>query len=109
MFVKTGSHKELAPYSPDWYYERAASVARHIYLRSGVGVGGLKKAYGGAKNRGMKPSRYTKASGSVARRVLQSLEKIKVVEKAEKGRAITQDGQKDLDRIAQQVKEEMSK
>ena len=25
----------------------SASVARHIYLRQGVGVGGLKKIYGG--------------------------------------------------------------
>ena len=97
--VKTGKHKQLAPYSPDWFYERAASVARHLYLRSGVGVGGLKKCYGGSKNRGMKPNHHTDASGSVARKVLQALEKIKVVEKNETGgRKITQDGQKDLDR-----------
>jgi small subunit ribosomal protein S19e len=45
--VKTGRHKELAPYDPDWYYTRAASVARHIYLRGGTGVGALTKVYGG--------------------------------------------------------------
>lgn len=32
--VKTGTHKELAPYDADWYYIRAAAVARHIYLRA---------------------------------------------------------------------------
>lgn len=65
-FVKTGRHKELAPYDKDWYYIRtgtgssslslsipngscciSASVVRHIYLRQGVGVGALKKVYGG--------------------------------------------------------------
>src|SRR5579864_2691610 len=39
--VKTGCAKELAPYNPDWFYVRAASIARHIYLTPGVGVGAL--------------------------------------------------------------------
>lgn len=70
--VKTGVHKELAPYDPDWYYVRAgnifflflillflffylficfyflAAVARKIYLRQGTGVGALKKRFGGS-------------------------------------------------------------
>lgn len=46
-YVKTGPHKELSPYDKDWYYIRAASVARHIYLRKGVGIGALSKVYGG--------------------------------------------------------------
>lgn len=46
-YVKTSKHKELAPYDRDWYYIRAASVVRHIYLRKGVGVGALQKVYGG--------------------------------------------------------------
>ncbi|KAI8614730.1 40S ribosomal protein S19-A [Chytriomyces sp. MP71] len=102
--VKTSTHKELAPYDPDWFYIRAASVARHIYLRPQVGVGALKKNYGGAKNRGNRPHHHANASGSVLRKVLQALEKIKVLEKDEtKGRTISQDGQKDLDRIAAQI------
>ncbi|KAL2912368.1 Protein component of the small (40S) ribosomal subunit [Polyrhizophydium stewartii] len=102
--VKTGAHKELAPYDPDWYYVRAASVARHIYLRGGVGVGGLKKNYGGAKNRGNRPHHSGVGSGSVARSVFQSLEKIKVLElDPNGGRRISVDGRKDLDRIAQQI------
>ncbi|KAJ4960803.1 hypothetical protein NE237_020713 [Protea cynaroides] len=35
--VKTATFKELAPYDPDWYYVRAASMARKIYLRQGIG------------------------------------------------------------------------
>jgi small subunit ribosomal protein S19e len=67
--VKTGPHKELAPYDPDWWYVRAASVARHIYLRKGTGVGGLKKKYGGSVNRGNRPHQHKDASGSIARKV----------------------------------------
>ncbi|KAI8823691.1 ribosomal protein S19e [Fimicolochytrium jonesii] len=102
--VKTATYKELAPYDQDWFYIRAASVARHIYLRSGVGVGALKKNYGGRQNRGNRPHHHAIASGSVARKVMQALEKIKVLEQDPTGgRRISQDGQKDLDRIAAQI------
>jgi hypothetical protein len=30
--VKTASYKELAPYDPDWFFVRAASMARKVYL-----------------------------------------------------------------------------
>lgn len=107
--VKTGAHKELAPYDPDWYYVRAAAIARHVYLRKGTGVGGLKKKYGGSINRGTRPSKHVNASGSVARKVMQSLEKISVLElDPNGGRVISPDGQKDLDRIAQQIVEARS-
>ncbi len=102
--VKTGVNRELAPYDPDWFYVRAAAIARHVYLRKGTGVGGLRKKYGGSINRGSRPSKHVDASGSVARKVLQSLEKISVVELDPLGgRVISADGQKDLDRIAAQI------
>merc|ERR1719191_819150 len=44
--VKTGVHKELAPYDPDWLYIRAASMVRKIYIRKGAGVGAFRKVYG---------------------------------------------------------------
>ncbi|KAI1122527.1 ribosomal protein S19e [Nemania abortiva] len=101
--VKTGVSRELPPQSEDWFYVRAAAVARHVYMRKTVGVGRLRKTHGTAKNRGVRPSHHVDASGSVDRKVLQALEKIGVVEQdAEKGgRRITQSGQRDLDRIAQ--------
>ncbi|CAB76049.1 40S ribosomal protein S19-A [Schizosaccharomyces pombe] len=107
--VKTGTHKELAPYDPDWYYVRAAAIARHIYLRKQVGVGRLCKVYGGSVNRGMRPSHHRDGSGSVQRKVVQSLEKIGVLEKSDNGgRRISQQGQRDLDRIAYSLLEEES-
>ncbi|ESZ95314.1 40S ribosomal protein S19 [Sclerotinia borealis F-4128] len=101
--VKTSASNELPPQSIDWYYVRAAANARHIYLRKTVGVGRLTKVHGSTKNRGSRPSHHVNASGSVDRHVLQSLEKIGVLERDEDkgGRRITQSGQRDLDRIAQ--------
>jgi small subunit ribosomal protein S19e len=98
--VKTGSAKELPPNDIDWYYIRAASVARHVYMRKTVGVGRLRKLHGSAKNRGSRPSKHVDASGGVDRKVMQSLEKIGVLEQDEEkgGRRITQAGQRDLDR-----------
>ncbi|KAI7304788.1 hypothetical protein KC315_g14990, partial [Hortaea werneckii] len=34
--VKTGRSKELPPQSIDWFYVRAAAIARHIYMRKTV-------------------------------------------------------------------------
>ena len=106
--VKTSCGNELPPQEAEtWFYKRAASAARHIYLRKHVGVGKLNKLYGGAINRGSKPSKHQDASGSINRKVLQSLEKIGVVEISPKGgRQISENGQRDLDRIAAQTLEE---
>ncbi|GLB38268.1 putative ribosomal protein S19 [Lyophyllum shimeji] len=104
--VKTGAFKELAPYDPDWYYVRAAAVARHIYLRKDVGIGALTKLHGGRNRRGNRPSHHANASANVQRKICQSLEKIGVLEQTENGgRRISQDGQRDLDRIATAVVE----
>ncbi|KAF2362603.1 Ribosomal protein S19e [Trinorchestia longiramus] len=103
--VKTGKFKELAPFDPDWYLVRVAATARHIYMRSPVGVGALRKVFGGRERRGTKPSHFCKGSGSVARKTLQTLETLKLVEKtASGGRSLTSQGQRDLDRIAAQIK-----
>jgi len=105
--VKTGIAKELPPSNPDWYYIRAASMARKIYLRGGrgIGIGSFRKIYGSKKRYGTAPSHFTLSSGSVARHILHDLEKVKVVEKDPKGgRRLTSSGRRDLDRIAGQIK-----
>ncbi|KAG5355752.1 40S ribosomal protein [Yarrowia sp. B02] len=106
--VKTSAGNELPPQDAEgWFYMRAASIARHIYLRKEVGVGKLNKLYGGAINRGQRPSHHKDASGSVNRRALQALEKLGVLEAGLKGgRRISENGQRDLDRIAAQTLEE---
>uniref|UniRef100_A0A2L2Y3J0 Ribosomal protein S19 n=1 Tax=Parasteatoda tepidariorum TaxID=114398 RepID=A0A2L2Y3J0_PARTP len=103
--VKTGMHKELAPYDEDWFYTRCASVARHLYIRSPAGVGALTKIYGGRYRRGTRPSRYCRGSSSVARKALQALENLKLVEQDPSGgRKLSNQGRRDLDRIASQIR-----
>ncbi|CAL1265643.1 unnamed protein product [Larinioides sclopetarius] len=103
--VKSGRHKELAPYDEDWFYTRCASVARHLYMRSPAGVGALCKIYGGRYRRGTRPSRFCSGSSSVARKALQALENLKLVEQdANGGRKLSNQGRRDLDRIASQIR-----
>ncbi|CAK9782220.1 unnamed protein product [Cutaneotrichosporon oleaginosum] len=104
--VKTGPQKELAPYDPDWFYVRAAAVARHIYLRKHVGVGALAKLHGTKHRRGVRPGHHRDSATGVERSVVQALEKIGVLEAhPDGGRKISQDGMRDLDRIATAVLE----
>lgn len=109
--VKTGINKELAPINPDWYYVRCAAVARHVAVRSPVGVGALTKIFGGKKRRGVQPSKYVRGSSSIARKALQALEALKWIEKDPNGsgRRLTAQGRRDLDRIASQVKDKKKK
>lgn len=79
--AKTGTHKELGPYNPDWFYVRCAATARHVYVRSPVGVGALTKIFaGGKKRRGVRPNVSTRGSGSVARNAIKQLEKMGLVQ-----------------------------
>jgi small subunit ribosomal protein S19e len=75
-------------------------------LRKDVGIGAPAKLHGGRNRRGNRPSHHHDASASVQRKICQSLEKIGVLEKSDNGgRRISQDGQRDLDRIATAVVE----
>merc|ERR1712094_155718 len=99
--VKTGHFKELAPYDEDWFYIRAASIARKIYLRPGVGIGALRNWYGGAHRRGTRTTRHATASGAVIRNCHKGLEDQGMVEKhPDGGRTLTRKGRSELDRIA---------
>merc|ERR1712244_136994 len=103
--VKTNTRKELAPYDEDWFYVRCASMARHMYIRSPVGVSTIRKIYGIRSNNGSSPSHWHQGGGSVARKALQALEGLKLADKDPNGgRRLTSQGRRDLDRIAAQIK-----
>merc|ERR1739844_890654 len=94
--VKTNNRKELAPYDEDWFYVRCASMARHMYIRSPVGVSTIRKIYGIRKSNGIVPSLWSKGAGGVARKAHQALEGLKLVEKDPNGgRRLTSQGRRD--------------
>ncbi len=106
-FVKTGISRERPPEDRDWWYMRAASLLRRIYIDGPVGVSRLRSYYGGLQRRGHKPAHSKKGSGKIIRVILQDLEKLGYVQKIEKpvrGRRITPQGQKFLDGVAKALK-----
>jgi small subunit ribosomal protein S19e len=103
FYVKTGRAKERVPESSDWWYTRAASILRQIYIRRVVGVSRLRTRYGSKQNRGMKPKRFRKGAGKNIRVILQQAEKAGLLEKIKSkksGRKLTAKGREFLDNIA---------
>lgn len=87
-----------------------AALARHIYLKGNSGLKTLRKYQGCAKRRGVRPRHHSVASGAVQRKIIQALEKIGVLEQSEDGgRIISQEGQRDLDRISTAVIQKVRK
>lgn len=105
-FVKTGSDRERPPVQEDWWYTRAASILRRIYLKGPIGVERLRKYYGGRKRRGTRPPKKEKTGGKIIRKILQQLEAAGFVIKVRKGRKINSKGESLLSEIAEQFKEE---
>jgi small subunit ribosomal protein S19e len=102
LYVKTSSAKEQPPLEKDFWYIRAASVLRQLYIRGVVGVGKLKTRYGSKKTRGVKPAKFRKAGGKIIRIILQQAEAAGLVEKINKkqfGRRLTKKGRDFLDSI----------
>merc|ERR1712098_8002 len=104
-YAKTGVQRELPPYDPDWLYTRAASVIRKIYVRTGTGVGALRKVYGGQKRRGTCTNIFVKSSGKIIRYCIQQLEEMGLVEENDTkgGRRITKEGMRECDTVAVQA------
>jgi small subunit ribosomal protein S19e len=108
--AKTGSHVQHQPQNSDWWYIRCASILRKMYVHGPAGIEKLRANYGGRKNRGVKPRRAAKASGSVIRKALQQLEAAGYVEKVKpRGRRVTSAGAKLLKELAEELGREMVK
>jgi len=108
--VKTSSHTQRQPEDPEWWFTRAASILRKIYLYGPIGVEQLRAEYGGRKRKGVSREHARKGGGSNIRKILQQLEAAGLVESAKgSGRTITKEGRKMLDRLAAEVQEELEK
>ena len=104
LFVKTGVSRERAPENKDWWFVRAASMLRKIYMKGPLGISTLRTMYGGRQRRGHKQDHFKKAGGKIIRTILQQLEKQEYIETEKgEGRKITPKGQKFLDNISKEV------
>ena len=102
LYVKSSAAKERPIEQEDFWYIRAASILRQLYIKGVVGVGKLRTRYGARKRRGSRPEEFRKASGKIIRTILQQAEQAGLVEKVNKqqhGRKLTQNGRKFLDNI----------
>jgi small subunit ribosomal protein S19e len=109
-YVKTGVFKEKPPTDPDWWYVRAASLLRKLYLAEGpLGVGTLRTMYGGRKRNGVAPAHFAKGSGSIVRRLLQQLEQAGLVKMTAKGRTLSPKGRSLIDQVAKEIADGLAK
>jgi len=109
-FVKTGAQAERPPQNPDWWFIRAASVLRKVYIMGPIGISRLRKEYGGRRRRGSRPDHFVRGGGAIIRKVLQQLEGAKLVKTLEKkGRVVTDEGRGLMDALAGKVKRKTEK
>lgn len=103
-FVKTGSHADRPPLQPDWWYTRAGSLLRKLYFRGPIGLTELETVYGGGKAVGYALRHHRDSGSSVNRKLLRQLEQAGLVAKVEKkGRVLTPEGTKLLDKLSRDI------
>ena len=103
-FVKTGSHADKIPQNPNWWYIRCASILRKVYLHGPIGTNELRSMYGSGKRVGYGAAHHRDAGGVIVRKAIQQLEKLGYIEKvAGKGRVVSRQGMKKLDRLATDI------
>jgi len=104
LYAKSGAHKERPPEQSDFWFIRAASILRRLYIDGPIGTSRLRTYYGGRKRRGHKPAHTYKASGAIIRKILQQLEASGLVRKEnKKGRVLTSKGRKLLDAVVGEI------
>jgi Ribosomal protein S19E (S16A) len=87
FFIKTGPDKERNPdfpadvdYNggPGWWYYRAASILRKVYLYGPIGISRLRRKYSGLRKRGMEPGKVVKGYGKINKRDITSIGKCRI-------------------------------
>ncbi|SCA48730.1 40S ribosomal protein S19, putative [Plasmodium ovale] len=110
-FVKTGKGRKLAPLSEDWYFVKASSILRRLYLHPDIGVGFLRRQFSYKQRRGVAPNHTSLASGKILRSILQQLENIGYVEQnpKKKGRRLTVKGENAINSFARYINKKVYK
>lgn len=108
-FVTTGIHAEKPPVDADWWHVRAAAVLRKVAIIGPIGTERLRAEFGGPRDRGSKPNRAKKGSGSIVREALQQLESAGFVESVKgSGRRVSPKGRSLLDNTAHEVRQQLA-
>ncbi|MCQ4384589.1 MAG: 30S ribosomal protein S19e [Sulfolobales archaeon] len=104
FYAKTASYNERVPDNPEeWWYIRAASLLRKLYLKGPIGVSRLRREYSWRKRRGTRPPKSVKAPGHAIRVMLQQLEKAGLVKSAKEGRTLTGKGRSLIDKLSYEI------
>ncbi|MCL4362609.1 MAG: 30S ribosomal protein S19e [Candidatus Parvarchaeota archaeon] len=108
MFVKTGSAKDRVPSQDNWWYLRAASIMRRMYVnKKPIGVNRLRNIYGDKEKNRYSGKHFKPASGAVIRHILQELEKAELIKKVKVqdhfGRTLTPKGISFTDNAAKET------
>ncbi|SOV74232.1 40S ribosomal protein S19 [Plasmodium sp. gorilla clade G3] len=108
-FVKTGKGRKLAPLNEDWYFIRASSILRRLYLHPDIGVGFLRRQFSSKQRRGVAPNHTSLASGKILRSILQQLENLGYVEQnpKKKGRRLTTKGENAINNFARYINKQV--
>jgi small subunit ribosomal protein S19e len=102
--VKTGAGKQRPNIEEDFWFKRAASILRQLYVHETVGVQRLRTRYGNRKDRGSKPDKFYRGAGKIIRVILQQAESAGLVEKVKSkkaGRKLTIKGRQFLENAAE--------
>ena len=102
LLVKSGTSRERPPVEENFWFVRASSILRQLYIHGVVGVGRLRIRYGSRKKRGGVPAEFRKSGGKIIRTILQQAERAGLVEKVSRfqhGRRLSENGKKLLDSI----------
>jgi len=108
-YAKTGSHAERPPSDADWFYYRAASILRKLYLYGPLSISDLTKIYGGRKAVGYSLAHSRRSGSSHIRHIIKDLEKAGLVTRTSRGRMLTEKGKSTLDKIATKLFENFKK
>ncbi|ORD97010.1 RS19 [Hepatospora eriocheir] len=76
QFLKSGHGKQYVPDDKDAFFVRMASIVRQAICKKRVSLTGLAYRYGNRKNRGVRPTKFAKASTFLLEAAIKNLEKI---------------------------------
>ena len=107
--VKCSKSNDTEPINPDYFFYKAAAIARKLYLTKSknLGVGSLRIMFSKKQRRGCQPPKTFKAGGKIIRDIVKQLKEAKYVENFGKkededdfGLTLTKTGRSELDKIA---------